>query len=176
MSRYVVALDLSLTSTGMVAIPRSWGGDFRRIAHQTIKPKIPPKATESERIDRLLEIERGVVDFLANADVAVVGIEQYAFTSVHGHAHALGELGGIIKRRLRVRGTSIEVVPPHSARKLILGKLPRRDHKAVTRGALTKMGAPVEWDDDTADAFVIANYVLAEYGEALVVPQEGRAA
>lgn len=99
-----------------------------------------------------------IVSFAEKHHATSAVVEQYAFTSRHSHAHSLGELGGVVKVLLTARcGIPVEAVPPASARKLILGRLPRKDVKVATAAALTRMGMPGDWTADEADAFVCAN-------------------
>lgn len=172
----VLALDLSLTAPGMVAVPLDWGGDWSRIQRATFTPKLPKEATEGERIERLRYISKNIVAFALMHCCTTAIVEQYAMRpmSQMGHSFHLGELGGVVKLDLtRSVGIPIEVTSPARARKLILGKLPRKDVKLATRFALTSMGLPPAWTEDEADAFVLANWKLSELGgHALIVPQQ----
>jgi Holliday junction resolvasome RuvABC endonuclease subunit len=169
----VLGLDLSLTGAGLVAVPSDWSGSWGRIARTTVGHPLKKNASEADRIGRLVRISAEVVTFAEAHRCTAAVLEQYAFTSRHAHAHSLGELGGICKVLLTERcRIPVDVVPPASARKLILGRLPRKDVKAHTRAALTRMGMPPAWTDDEADAFVVANWKLSEIGGyALVVPE-----
>lgn len=175
MADTVLGLDLSLRGAGMVAVPSDWAGDWSRIARVTVGHALKKDASEADRIGRLVHISAEVVAFAEAHRCTRAAIEQYAFTSRNAHSHSLGELGGVVKVLLTERcRIPLVVVPPASGRKLILGRLPRADVKIHTRAALTRMGTPVEWTDDEADAFVCANHWLAgNGGYALVVPEAG---
>lgn len=172
MEGVILGLDLSLTGAGMVALPLDWQGDWGRVAHGLVGEKLPKDASESRRIGRLKLVTEAIIDFAQWHHCTTAIVEQYAFTSVHSHAHALGELGGVVKHQLSERlGLIVEAVPPASARKLILGKLPREKVKDAVIVALTKMGMPLEWNADEADAFVCTNWAASALGAfALVVP------
>lgn len=167
----ILGLDLSLRGAGLVAVPTDWAGDWSRIERVTVGHGLKRDASEADRIGRLVRISAEVVTFAEKHRATTAVIEQYAFSSRNSHAHALGELGGVCKVLLQERvGIPVLVVPPASARKLILGKVPRKDVKIHTRVALTRMGMPPAWTDDEADAFVVTNYVQACLGAyALVV-------
>lgn len=172
MSTVIGALDLSLRGAGMVALPLDWQGDWTRIERATVGHQLPRDAREADRIGRLVRISGEVVAFVERHHCTVGAIEQYAFAALHSHAHALGELGGVVKVLLSTRvGIAVEPVQAASARKLILGKLPRADVKIHTRIALSRMGMPRDWTDDEADAFVIGNWVASALGGfALIAP------
>lgn len=159
----ILGLDLSLRGLGMVAVPAFWRGDWARIARRTVGHPLPKDATEADRIGRLVRLSGEVVAFGRAQGCTHAVVEQYAFTSRNAHSHALGELGGAVKVAI-VAKMPVETVPPASARKLLLGKLPRRDVKAAVRAHLTAIGMPASWTDDEADAWVAANWVLAGIG------------
>lgn len=168
----VLGADLSLRGAGLVAVPADWCGDWSKIARATVGHPLPKSASTADRIGRLVRLSAEVVTFGEQNGCTVAILEEYAFTSMHSHAHALGELGGVVKVLLRERSKlQVDVVPPASARKLIAGKLPRKDVKVHVRGVLTSMGMPTAWTDDEADAFVVANWAMSAIGGyALVTP------
>lgn len=171
----VLGLDLSLRGLGMVAVPAFWGGDWTRIARKTVGHPLPKAATEADRIGRLVRLSAEVEHFARSHGCTLAIVEQYAFSSLHGHAHALGELGGVVKVLLGARlGMHLEAVPPASARKLVCGKLPRKDVKSHVRGELTRMGVPTSWTADEADAFVVANWALSALGGYALVQEKAR--
>jgi Holliday junction resolvasome RuvABC endonuclease subunit len=164
------ALDLSLTSTGMVAAPVRWGRDWSKVAVHKAGRGCKKDAPEHERIVRVLDIRNQVLRFVIEQEVTVVVIEQYAFTSDHGHAHALGELGGAVKIALLERGIDVQVTSPATARKC-LGKQPRAQAKVWAHQKLYTLGAPHSWTGDQLDAFVMLNNWFAENeGDAFILP------
>jgi hypothetical protein len=176
--KVVVGLDLSLTGAGMVAVPSFWGGDWNRVAHHTFGEKLPRDAEEALRIGRLTRISAAVVEFARRHGATDIAIEGYAFASMQSHAHSLGELGGVVRHQVvHQLGIVPSSVPVHSGRKLLLGKVPRKDAKIATRAFLTKAGMPASWSMDEGDAFVVANFALSELGAfAFVTAPEGKAA
>jgi hypothetical protein len=168
----VAGLDLSLTSTGMVALPLRWSRDWAPVAVGKAGRSCRKDAPERERIERVQSIRDAVVEFVFLHGATVAVLEQYAFTSDHGHAHALGELGGAVKLALLEHGVELAVTSPATARKC-LGKQPRKDAKIWAHQKLYACGAPHSWTGDQLDALVVANNWLAENGgDAIIIPAE----
>lgn len=159
----VVGLDLSLRATGLAFIPADWACDFSRVRVGHFGQELRKDASEALRMERVRYIRDRVLEFVQRCGSPAVFIEQYAFTSQTGHAHAAGELGGAVKLALHQQAFLIHVVAPASARKL-LGKAPRKDAKVWTQAQVYKMGAPRVWTGDELDAFVVANYGATEVG------------
>lgn len=176
MTGVILGLDLSLRGAGMVAMPLDWGGDWGRLKRHTVGEGLPRDAREALRIGRLKRVVDDIISFARLTCCTAVIVEQYAFSSQSSQAHALGELGGVVKHQLVERlGLIVDVVSPASARKLILGKLPRENVKNAVLHALTKMGMPLEWGADEADAFVVANWASTSLGGfAFVVPEPAK--
>lgn len=169
MAAVVLGLDLSLTKTGMAAVPADWAHDFNRCAVATAGMGLKKDATEHERAMRLKLIRDAVLQFARRVGAGVAIIEQYAYTSMVTQAHSLGELGGVVRLALIEAGIEVEVVAPASARKL-LGKQPRKDAKIWAAHRLVTMGAPAAWPMDCLDAFAVCNFKLAELGVGLLAP------
>jgi len=165
-----LGLDLSLTNSGMVAVPEFWCGDFSEVKVATAGAKLHKDATERARVARLQGIRAAVVHFAERTHATHAIIEQYAYTSMVSHAHSLGELGGVVRVALIEAGLEVEVVSPASARKL-LGKQPRKDAKIWAAQRLVAMGAPRAWPMDVLDAFTVGNWLLAEWGVGLLAPE-----
>jgi len=163
--RTFLGLDLSLNATGMVAVPADWNGEWHRIRRHTYGEDLTKDAPEPARIGRLLRISSEVLAFARLHRVTDVVCEQYAFSAQAAQARALGELGGVVKVRLSLElGLNAQPVPPASARKLLLGKLPTRGVKEATHEELVRMGMPIQWGLDEMDAFVVANWAMAAVG------------
>ena len=101
----VVGLDLSLTATGGAD---DLGQPF------TLAPRL-------RGCERLSWIRDNVLTYLTPAPDLVV-IEGYSFSSRNSHAHALGELGGVIRLALHEAGIAYVDVPPSSLKKYATGK------------------------------------------------------
>jgi Holliday junction resolvasome RuvABC endonuclease subunit len=167
----VGGFDLSLTSSGMVAVPEDWAGDWARIRTGRAGKKLTKAATPEEQIERLRSIRGRVQAFVKANHITVAVIEEYAFSATTIGAHSLGELGGVIKVELFDMGLAVHVVSPARARTL-LGKQPKRDRKAWAQGRLYAAGAPKAWSGDELDAFVLANHHLSETGgHAVILPR-----
>ncbi len=171
----VLGLDLSLSSAGMVAVPASWDGDWDRVARLSVGEVVPNGAPESRRIGRLHRISSEILAFAERNRCTVAAIEGYAFGAKFSR-EVLGELTGAVKLALATRGGLVieDVVPAPSARKVMLGKNPARDPKPVVRAFLEDRGLPVGWTDDEVDAFVIANWKLADLGVSAFVARAAK--
>ena len=164
----VLGLDLSLTGTGLCVIPADWGCNWDKCITAKLGATLDHGASLSDELVRLDEIRSGVLRFCADHYVTHVWVEQYAFSARQSRSHALGEVGGVVKLALHRRSMPLQTVVVSQARS-ILGKVPRKDSKVHTRALLTAMGAPVAWDGDEADAFVVANWGLSELDEACII-------
>jgi Holliday junction resolvasome RuvABC endonuclease subunit len=161
----IAGLDLSLRGAGLVAVPVTWCGDWNRIARHTFGEKLTREATDDLKIGRLLRIASAVVDFVGRHECDAVAIEGYSFASQHSHAHALGELGGVVRHQLAEKlGLRAVTVAPHTGRKLLMGKAPMKDAKTLTRAFLTSLGMPTAWTVDEGDGFVVANCLSSREG------------
>lgn len=159
---HVVGLDLSLTGTGCAAIPIGWRpGTWKHVVTERIAVKVEA-TVEVDRAARLDAIARRVVSFAKKHRAAKVFIEGYAFGMVR-QAHHLGELGGVIRVELLRAGVIFATAQLTTARKFLLGKMPKKDVKALVASQLDRAGARFPTGDE-ADAFVIANFGLTELG------------
>lgn len=182
----VVGLDLSLTRPAACRIPGDWEvGDWSRVVVASWEPAVPRGDGidfERARIERLVEIADRVRAFVemgarspGDREVVVeprvdaVGIESYAYSSSSSSVTKLAELGGVVRVSLFSYGIVPVPVVAASARKLLLGKLPRADQKAWVQAALKRARAPFWEDDDQADAFCVANWLRAELGGVALV-------
>jgi hypothetical protein len=161
----VLGLDLSLSAAGMVALPSTWDGDWSRVARHWVGESVPKDAPESRRIGRLHRISSEILAFASRHGCTTAAVEGYAFGAKF-ERERLGEITGAVKLALATRGGLVieDVVQPMTARKLMLGKNPPRDPKAVVRAFLLDRGMPREWTEDEVDAFVVANWKLALAG------------
>ncbi len=95
-------------------------------------------------------------------------IEAWGIESLPTHqAHALvplAELHGCVRFLLCEQGQRVITVPQASARKLLLGKLPRKDVKETVRQTVTSFMGCAGWGPDEVDAFVVANWLASEVG------------
>lgn len=167
MTKCIAGLDLSLRGTGAVVVPTSWkrsGFDWSVVVAQKFGHPLSEDASQLKKIDRLISIANGVVAFCLTNDVRNVWIEHYAFGARFG-GPILGELGGAVKLELRKAGVrKISVVHSSSARKTLLGKVPRVDQKRTVQRLLQRLEAPFAKDGDLVDAFVVANHGMSMAG------------
>ena len=153
--RAVMGLDLSLRGSAMVVLESDWTpGTWKRTRAERFT--MAGLLAGDERVAAIVE---GIHNNIGEVGHAFV--EQHAFSAgLLSHAMARAELVGAVKREL-FRQYRITVVPvvASSARKTLFGKQPRMSRKEWKRfiwAQLDEMGAPFE-DEDTRDAFVIAN-------------------
>ncbi len=159
----VVGLDLSLRAAGVVRCELPWSLDFKQIESMTVGYGLPRDASEYDRLCRLNKARNRIASFCSGAKYAIV--EQYAFSRGQSQAHALGELGGVVKLALHDMG--IEVVPVVASHvRACLGKFPRKDTKAFVEAKVREMGCPKEWSADEIDAFVCLNGWAVENGHS----------
>ena len=153
----VMGLDLSLTGSAVAVLPGNWdatnpwaGVTFHRFTEEG----------KLAGLCRQAAIVRGIWQLAVRTGVKRAYVEQYAFSYVANSITVIAEMVGSVKLELWT-SLGIEVVPvvASSARKTLLGPLPkmsRKEVKAHLKHAFAEMGAP-ELDEDQRDAFVIAN-------------------
>lgn len=167
---YIVGLDLSLTGTGICMLPPVWEpGDWLSVYTKMVGYSLPKDASEIDYTVRLSTIASSVIAAIQTSipkgSHIKVFIEQYAYNmAMVSRAHRLGEIGGVVKMQLLTNGYMFESVPATTARKLLLGTVPRKDQKKLTVAALRAAGANLGKEEDRYDAFVIANHGRAVCG------------
>jgi hypothetical protein len=164
----VVGLDLSLRAPACVVIPSGWRlGDWSQLGVLTWQTALPEPGFRP-RYERIVNIRDRIlarIGQLHAVGMPRVFIEDYAFASPYGREQ-LAELGGVVKVGILDR-YGLESTPVASAawRRLLLGKVPRKDAKIVTHRALYAVGAgSYLTTGDACDAFGVANYGLSELG------------
>jgi hypothetical protein len=159
----ILGLDTSLRQSAAVALPLDWTvGDWSAVRSMVVGRSLKKDASEHDKIERLAYLAHELVDFAVKVGATHAFVEDYSYSRAN-QAHQLGELGGVVRVRLRDAGVSVHVVPLASARKLLLGKVPRSDAKVAVFSALRAVGWSVSTLDE-ADAFACANYALTEFG------------
>ena len=161
---HVVGLDLSLRCSGVVRVPVSWRGDWRKVEWSLIRPATPSSTAEAERIARCAEVAGQVVNIACRTDSVL--IERYAYRQAEG-SHYLGELGGIVRHTLLVAGVAyLGAVTPSQTRRLLCGS--GAAGKEGVQAALAVAGAPGEIleSPDLCDAMAVANWGLKQLGGA----------
>lgn len=164
----VLGIDLSLTGTGLVAVPVDWDMKWERVARLSIGMDLPKGASLREHTLRRRALADDVARWASRRNVTHAWVEA---APMGGRApfnvDKIAELGGVVKDRLAELAIFPTPVAEMTARKLLLGYVPPRDRKAAVVAALQQCGANFR-DADQADAFVAANYGLAELGAPFV--------
>lgn len=157
----VVGLDLSLTGLGMVSVPGSWATDFSAVqrhrvgtgARQSFGSRLVYLA---DAVCRWVEEQRGAEDCEVFIEGSIAGKGE----SFRGQLKLAGAVEHELYRRL---GIETKAAEQSSARKLFLGFLPRSARKDTIVFALSQL-TPTKWSADEYDAFIAANFGLAELG------------
>jgi|GEM_PF-1812390 len=158
----VLGVDASLVAMGLVAVPVDWGGDWTRVASRTFGWSLPSGASDRARIERLERLAAAAVAFAAEHDCTIAAIESFPFGKVQA-AHALGEASGVIKVGLHVAGLNVRTAPISTARRQLLGHLPRTGAKIAVRDRLVTLGAPFRTLDE-CDAMCAGLWALRGLG------------
>jgi hypothetical protein len=165
MTEVVMGLDMSLRGTGICILPGDWNP---RRAWQSIALAQLGEIGKQLGIQRRSNIAHEVWRLAVREGVTHAFVEQHAFSAgLMKHAMERAELVGAMKEVLW-HSLQIEALPivASSARKLLFGSLPRMDRKAgkaYIKQALESMGGSFG-DEDTRDAFIVANAGRAELG------------
>jgi hypothetical protein len=166
----LMGLDLSVTHAAAVVVPLGWDGDFRRVRTLVTGGSLPRGASDEQRARRCENIATALVAFARAHAVTEVWIEGYAFAQ-RTSAHTLAEVGGVVRLEFVRAGVQLHTANMGTARKLLLGKLPRKGAKFAAHAALHAAGSPA-WTHDEADAFVCANLGLSEHAGAYCFASE----
>lgn len=158
----LLGLDLSATAAGVVTAPLDWDGQWSRVRSVVIGEKLRRDATDLERVRRTENIATRIVAFARSQGATAAYIESYAYAQA-GAAYVLAELGGVVRLELVRAGLAIHTANMSSARKLLLGKVPKSDPKGACFAVLHAAGARFASMDES-DAFVAANFGMAELG------------
>lgn len=159
----LAGIDLSLQATGVVVAPASWDGAWARVRSTVIGEPLRKNATVAERARRTESIAARLVEFCRAHGVTQAWIESPAF-GMKTAQHSLGELHGVCKLALIVAGIDVQIAQVSSARKLLLGKVPKQDPKGAVQAALIAAGAPASWSADELDAMCVLNWAMSEAG------------
>ena len=153
-----VGLDLSLTSTGIAVGNATWAITAKNL-------------TGVERLisirDQIIEMLQALSDDLSPHNAIAVIVEGYSFGSRNSHAHALGELGGVVRVALAEGKWDYVEVPPTCRAKFATGRGNAGKSEVVSaisaRTGLVWSGAGAE---DRCDAWILQEMALAKLGAA----------
>lgn len=169
MRQIVVGIDLSLTGLGLAAVPADWDLTWSRIVTERHGIPLTKTATARVRTARNADLARAALRFCERVNATHAWVEGYPASGRVFGLPGLCELGGVVRHTLASAGLHAETAPISSARKLVLGKLPRRDVKLVLHETVRSMGAPASWSGDEVDAWVAANWGASELGLCAVM-------
>jgi len=158
----VLGLDLSVRAAAAVACPTDWDGDWRRVSSLVVGEPLRRDATDVERARRTETIAARLVAFARSTGATLAFVEGYAFNQATA-AHTLAELGGVVRLELVRAGLDVRTANMSTARKLLLGRVPRSGAKDAVVATLQAAGARFETADES-DAFCALNFGLAELG------------
>jgi hypothetical protein len=171
MTDWVIGFDLSLTAPAAIALPTNWKpGDWKIVKAWLGKPTAPKQDDMRGRLVRYEAIAEWAVKIVGVCSSLGVRpacfVEAYGFSKNNAQASQIMGSGEIVKLEVFRRwGALITPVAANTARKLFMGKCPQKDPKTHVQNALfNKCKAPKTWDENQADAFVIANWGLSEAG------------
>ena len=146
----IIGIDLSLTSTGVATSTETFS-----------------IATKLRGMERLEYIEREVSNLLLGSDCPVVAIEGYAMAKHGSHAHAQGELGGIIRLLMHKNKVPYIDIPPTNRAKFATGKGNAGKSEVVsTISAITGIIWSGSGADDECDAWVLREMVACKLGQS----------
>lgn len=146
-----VGLDLSLTSTGL-----SLNGNVETISS---KQKGPERLKEIRNclLERLSSIETNETIFVC--------LEGYSFASRNSQAHAIGELGGVIRLALWESEYPYVDIPPTSRAKFATGRGNASKNEVVSAiSARTGIVWTGKGADDMCDAWILEEMGRAWFG------------
>ena len=146
----ILGLDLSLTSTGF--------------CHDGKADVIQVKSKGDER---LRDISSAIYSIRKKLSIDLVVIEGYSFASMFSRAHAIGELGGVIRLDLFNAEVPYIVIPPTCRAKFATGK--GNSKKADVMHAITDK-TNIDWTgkgaDDKCDAWILEEMALTKMGRS----------
>jgi hypothetical protein len=164
----VLGLDLSTRAAAAVIVPANWNGDWQLVRRLVVGLPLDRQASDHDRAMRTRHLSDQLTSFAVDYRVGSAFFESYGY-GMRTAAHTLGELGGVVRLSMLEAGLVIRTANMSSARKLLLGKIPRGPGaaKAAVYRALRAAGMPFGPSKtalDEADAFVCANWGLSEQG------------
>lgn len=158
----ILGVDPSLVGCGMALLPSGWTGSWDHVARATVGYSLPQSSKCSDHITRLEYLSAKVLAFAREHGVTHVGLESFPFGKTSA-AWSLGRLHGVLMVDLSRAGFVVHSVPISSARKIFLGKLPRKAAKQAIADHWARLKAP--WATlDECDAAACANYLSAQLG------------
>lgn len=160
----VLGIDLSLLNAGLTALPLDpFALSSPALRTMTYGIELATASDDENRIERLVELEREVLEFWEEVGKPKhVALEEYAFSRDSSSVTKLAEAGGVVKVAFWREGVVVQSVVAASARKLLTGfggGTSEQAKKAVQAAIIAAGFAGL--NEHEADAFAVANYVLA---------------
>lgn len=181
MSKWVVGFDLSLRAPAAIALPFDWKpGDWKNIKAWLLKPPQPKQDDARGQLQRYAVIaewaEKLVGVCVERGVKPACFVEAYGFSKNNAQASKIMGSGEIVKLAVFKRWDIVIVpVASNTARKLFLGAVPKKDPKVAVQDVLfNKCKAPKSWDENQADAFVVANWGLSAVGGRALLGLSGK--
>lgn len=145
MTANIVGLDLSLSATGIAMVD---GVDVYQ-----------PKTTG---VVRLALIRDRVIEAVGHRSRIAI-IEGYSYASKFSYAHALGELGGVVRLALMEHGVDYYVVPPSTLKKFACNK--GNAGKPDMLDAARRSGYEDSNNDNAVDAWWLRQFGIYAFDE-----------
>jgi Holliday junction resolvasome RuvABC endonuclease subunit len=143
----IVGLDLSLTSTGFASSKES----------KAIQVK-------TKGVERLIAIETELARLIEPG--SLICIEGYSFGSKNSQSHAIGELGGVVRRMLYLNNYRWVDIPPNSLKLFATGRGNASKNEVVSAiSARTGLIWSGKGADDMCDAWVLRQMGLTHMGD-----------
>lgn len=161
----LMGMDQSIRGFAFATAPDYWNGNFNLVQFGSFDGgALKRDATDREHGFRLGKIFRWVDARVCEHNPDLVGFESYAYGS--GADYGVVELTGAIKLHLLRWQKEYLTVNQSSARKLMLGKVPKKsaDVKKAVRDFCLSKGAPASLSLDETDALCVLNYLMFQRG------------
>jgi Holliday junction resolvasome RuvABC endonuclease subunit len=156
-----MGLDLALRNTGVIIL--SEHGSLLRhftLEYPLSRKKGEPPISDSDRIERLINLTNEIVGIAKDYSVRYAGVEGYAYAKRY-QAHQIGEIAGNVKVQLWLaRRILVDTVPPKTARKHFLG-YGSASKKQVEKVLRDGLGLRLDTEHEV-DAYVVARYLFDE--------------
>lgn len=149
-----MGLDLSLTSTGIEVLDSCGNRVYGCVVGKELR-----RATERDRVERLVMIANTIIGLVKEHGVRHVGVEGYAYSKKFG-GEKLAELHGVVKTQLYLACQLIaESISPKTARRVVFGKGKGSIKKNMVQPLLEQRGICID-NADQRDAYVVARCML----------------
>lgn len=169
----LMGLDLSARAAAAIIAPLNWGGDWLLTRTLVVGEKLTTSADDVDQALRTGSIAEQLCQFAFDYGVGQAWFENLTIGSRGSASHVLARLDGVVRLELVRMGVEIHTANMGTARKLLVGVVPRgtgvkKLASKLAFRALQAAGMPIRYGNDTkldeADAFVALNLGLSEAG------------